>query len=128
MEVKTEKGKTDYIYAVGWLLVVLAALSVIGLVADIITKTGIEKPLWMKIISPINTILQFFAGFGLIKHKNWARILLIFLVSAVILFSLGVIIFGPKHLGYRTLLIVSGFISCYVIYYFTRPQVKKQFH
>lgn len=116
MEKKRSIGITIFAY---WNIV----LGIIGILLFITGSAIIIFP------APIMVII----GFGLLKIKEWARKVEIYLVILDYLSKWAIVFILSKNIKisiwylYQTRHIISLLVLIITIYFFTRPKVKKQF-
>lgn len=81
------------------------------------------------LLSMIIGFLVIISSIGLLKYKEWARKLMIILIVLNLLLGLGSVLFATSKNIYIILItyIFTLIIWGLVLYYFTRPRVKKVF-
>jgi cbb3-type cytochrome oxidase subunit 3 len=130
-----EKEKPFWVIMISLVLIAYSVFNLFRLVL-LIKVHGLPTPpfpypgikfIWMIIILA--------SGICLLKLLEWARILILFLLSTKILFGLiGVVrVFGSKEydaslrLQYSLQTAIFLIVSLSMLYYLTRPKVKEQF-
>lgn len=140
MDKKRSIGVTIF----GIIVTLFGGLPIVGLLILFLVSIGkddIVKILTLKNDSISQTLFLFLAylfflisGIGILKLKNWARVILITLISINFIASLIGLCFsiikalkGNINLFYIISAFISLLIFVFVVYFFTRPKVKGQF-
>jgi len=126
MDKKRSVGVTIF----GWLYILLSICGFITLIAAILEWQGM-----LYIFAMLGQILLFLSmGIGLLKLREWARKLVVYLnIIVVLLFitrTLWLYVFTPESplfpIGIRAIFTIAP-ILLLIIYFFTRPKIKALF-
>jgi len=124
-----DKKKSAGVLAYGIFFIICGIVCLISYF-NLILSTYCSDYLFVSIIMLPLIAMSFLLGVGLLKLKNWARILCMWTASAVglflmfaVAFGLGGVNFGSLGVGLVLIFVATGPI----IFFFTRPKVKEQF-